>query len=109
MPTDAMYATDSAVLDMRPAPGYTSGNSKIPLSIHQVAPSQTLTVPVGPDVTAEVRLVGGTGELRKEHLEALIEYLQLAAKFAKPTAPIGGSDTASPPLTDLERRIQLPK
>jgi len=86
IPSDAMQLSDSVTLDLHPAAPTPTYASRMPAPAYQIAPSQTLTVPVGPDVTAEVRLTGGTGELKQEHLIALIEYLTLATKFAAPKA-----------------------
>lgn len=94
--SDFMQMTDSVALELRPVQATPAHASRIAAPAYTTVPSQSLTVPVGPDVTAEVRLVGGTGELRKEHLEALIEYLQLAAKFAKQTENVsGGPETGA--------------
>ena len=86
IPSDSMQMTDSVAVELRKTLPSPTHASRMPAASYQTVPSQTLTVPVGPDVTAEVRLVGGTGELKKEHIAALIEYLTLAAKFAAPKA-----------------------
>lgn len=78
---DAMQMTDKMDISVRPAPGRVSATNLA----STMQPSQTLSVPVGPDVFAEVRITGG--ELRVEYLEALREYLELAKKWCK---PIGG-------------------
>jgi hypothetical protein len=91
---DSMQLSDTMALEMKTASSAPTYASRIPAPAYQTEPSQTLTVPVGPDVTAEVRLVGGTGELKQEHLTALIEFLTLAKKWAAPKAePPQNSDT----------------
>jgi hypothetical protein len=77
---DVRYAADSLRID---SPTLRSASTGQPL--------QTLTVPVGPDVFAEVRIRGG--ELRAEHLEALREYLSLAQKWAKAEPTYQEGDT----------------
>jgi hypothetical protein len=94
VPSDVIQFTDSMALDMQKTPSNPAYASRMPAPAYHTAPLQTLTVPVGPDVIAEVRLVGGTGELKQEHLTALIEFLTLAKKWAAPKAePPQGSDT----------------
>jgi hypothetical protein len=86
IPSDSIQMIDSSGIDMRSAPSIPTNAPRMPATSYQNVPSQTLKVPVGLDVTAEVRLVGGTGELKQEHIAALIEYLTLAAKYAAPKA-----------------------
>ena len=86
VPSDSMQMTDNVALEMRAVPASPTYASRMPATACQAAPSQTLAVPIGPDVIAEVRLVGGTGELKQEHFDALIEYLRLAKKWAAPKA-----------------------
>jgi hypothetical protein len=88
---DLMQTEDNMQLSVKPAPGRVPSTPE-PTNIasnHQ--PSQTLSVPVGPDVFAEVRIRGG--ELRAEHLEALREYLSLAQRWAKQAITYQEGDT----------------
>jgi hypothetical protein len=80
-PGDAMEMADDVEVSVRPS----LGRVLTPSVASAAQPSQTLSVPVGPDVFAEVRITGG--ELRAEYLEALREYLELAKKWCK---PVGG-------------------
>jgi hypothetical protein len=84
----SMQMTDDMELDLEPAASNGGIRTSSPPVASRSVTSQTLTVPVGPGVFAEVRLVGGTGELKQEHLTALIEYLTLAQKWAAPKAEV---------------------
>src|SRR5229473_6824154 len=86
IPSDSMQIADNIALELRKVPSTPTYASRMPATAYQAVPLQTLTVPIGPDVIAEVRLVGGTGELKQEHFDALIEYLILAKKWAAPKA-----------------------
>jgi hypothetical protein len=91
---ESLQQTDNIDVDARIAPGSEIHISRANNVASRSAPSQTLTVPVGPNVFAEVRLVGGTGELKQEHLTALIEYLTLARKWAAPKQDVASSESS---------------
>jgi hypothetical protein len=85
--SDSLQMNDNKHVELRYVPDRTAFDAHMTRLASAEQPSKTLTVPVGPDVYAEVRIRGGGGELRSEYIDALCQYLLLAKRLVTPTEP----------------------
>jgi hypothetical protein len=85
--SDRIQLDDNTRFIPRLSPDRQPVESVTPRTQSSFEPSKPLIVPIGPDVYAEVRIRGGSGELRAEYIDALREYLILAKKWITPVEP----------------------